>query len=118
AQALAERTRGAWRSPKPKVAPRWSIAVLHDPNESLPPSSVETLRYWARVAEKQGVEVEPIQRRDLGRLAEYDALFIRETTSIRNHTWRFAQRARAEGMPVIDDPVSMIRCTNKVYQWE
>ena len=24
----------------------------------------------------------------------------------------------AEGMPVIDDPISMIRCTNKVYLWE
>ena len=23
-----------------------------------------------------------------------------------------------EGMPVIDDPISMIRCTNKVYLWE
>ncbi|MCP5266596.1 MAG: RimK family protein [Burkholderiaceae bacterium] len=118
ASALGTHTRGSWRSPRPRVAPRWSIAVLHDPDEALPPSSVKTLRYWARLAEKQGVEVEPIRRRDLARLAEFDALFIRETTSIRNHTYRFAQRARAEGMPVIDDPVSMIRCTNKVYQWE
>jgi glutathione synthase/RimK-type ligase-like ATP-grasp enzyme len=64
------------------------------------------------------VEVEPITRRDLGRLAEFDALFIRETTSIRNHTYYFARRAVMEGMPVIDDPMSMIRCTNKVYLWE
>jgi hypothetical protein len=49
------------------------------------------------------------------RLANFDALFIRETTSISNHTYRFARRAQQEGMPVIDDPVSMIRCTNKVY---
>ncbi|MEZ5728964.1 MAG: RimK-like ATPgrasp N-terminal domain-containing protein [Burkholderiaceae bacterium] len=98
ASALGTHTRGSWRSPRPRVAPRWSIAVLHDPDEALPPSSVKTLRYWARLAEKQGVEVEPIRRRDLARLAEFDALFIRETTSIRNHTYRFAQRARAEGM--------------------
>jgi len=62
-----------------------------------------------------GVEVEPIGKRDLARLANYDALFIRETTAISNHTYRFARRAEQEGMPVIDDSLSMIRCTNKVY---
>jgi glutathione synthase/RimK-type ligase-like ATP-grasp enzyme len=45
-------------------------------------------------------------------------LFIRETTSIDNHTYRFARRAVQEGMPVIDDPISMIRCTNKVFLME
>ena len=62
-----------------------------------------------------GVEIEPITKKDLAKLANYDALFIRETTSISNHTYRFARRAQQEGMPVIDDPLSMIRCTNKVY---
>jgi len=116
--ALAKYVRRSWRAPKLQVPPRYSIAVLHDPREVLPPSSTATLRHWAREAEKLGVEVEPIGRRDLAVLAEFDALFIRETTSIRNHTFRFARRARAEGMPVIDDPTSMVRCTNKVYLWE
>ena len=48
-------------------------------------------------------------------MAEFDALWIRATTSIDNFTYRFARRAQQEGMPVIDDPQSMIRCTNKVY---
>ncbi|MEE4118966.1 MAG: RimK family alpha-L-glutamate ligase, partial [Paracoccaceae bacterium] len=69
----------------------------------------------AREAAKAGVEVEPITRHDLARLAEFDGLFIRETTSIRNHTFRFARRAEAEGMPVIDDPRSIIRCTDKIF---
>src|SRR5436853_5996621 len=69
----------------------------------------------ARSAEKLSIDVEPITRKQLPVLAEYDGLFIRETTSIDNHTYRFARRAAAEGMPVIDDPISMIRCTNKVY---
>ena len=64
------------------------------------------------------MDVEPITRKDLAKVANYDALFIRETTSIANHTYRFARRAQQEGMPVIDDPVSMIRCTNKVYLHE
>src|SRR5690606_33875537 len=83
--------------------------------EELPPSMVGSLKHWSRIAEKMGVEVEPITKKDLPKLANYDALFIRETTSISNHTYRFARRAQQEGMPVIDDPLSMIRCTNKVY---
>ena len=54
----------------------------------------------------------------MAELAEFDGLFIRATTSIDDYTYRFARRALQEGMPVIDDPVSMIRCTNKVYLHE
>lgn len=117
--ALHDHTRREWRSKKAtRPTPRYSLAVLHDPQEAMPPSNLASLRYCARIAEKLGVEVEPITRKDLARLAEFDALFIRETTSIGNHTYRFARRAVQEGMPVIDDPVSMIRCTNKVYLQE
>jgi glutathione synthase/RimK-type ligase-like ATP-grasp enzyme len=118
AEALKAHTGRKWRAPKSRSAPRHSIAVLYDPKEQLPPSNKATLMHWAKLAAPLGVEVEPITRKDLGRLAEYDALFIRETTSIRNHTYRFARRAVQERMPVIDDPISMIRCTNKVYLWE
>ena len=50
----------------------------------------------ARLAEKLSIDVEPITRRQLSELAEYDGLFIRETTSIDNHTYRFARRAWQE----------------------
>jgi glutathione synthase/RimK-type ligase-like ATP-grasp enzyme len=116
--SLTNYTGRVWKNPKARTIAKWSIAVLHDPSEQLAPSNIESLKYWARLAEKDGVEIEPITRRDLDRLAEFDALMIRETTSITNHTYRFARRAWAEGMPVIDDPVSMMRCTNKVYLWE
>lgn len=114
-EAMAHYTRRDWRGPKVKTPPRYTFAVLHDPNEELPPSSKAALKHFARVAEKMDVEVDLITRKDLSRLSEYDALFIRETTTIKNHTYRFAQRAQQEGIPVIDDPVSMIRCTNKLY---
>jgi glutathione synthase/RimK-type ligase-like ATP-grasp enzyme len=107
-----------WRDSKARTPARYTFATLVDPQEELPPSSIASLRHWSRIAEKMGVEVEPIGRRDLPKLANYDALFIRETTSISNHTYRFARRAEQEGMPVIDDPLSMIRCTNKVYLHE
>ena len=116
--SLTTYTGRVWKSPKARTIAKWSIAVLHDPNEQLAPSNIESLKHWARLAEKDGVEIEPITKKDLDRLAEFDALMIRETTSITNHTYRFARRAWAEGMPVIDDPISMMRCTNKVYLWE
>jgi glutathione synthase/RimK-type ligase-like ATP-grasp enzyme len=112
---MDEYTGRSWRESKAKTPARYTFATLYDPDEELPPSSIASLKHWARIAEKMGVEVEPITKRDLAKLANYDALLIRETTSISNHTYRFARRAQQEGMPVIDDPVSMIRCTNKVY---
>jgi glutathione synthase/RimK-type ligase-like ATP-grasp enzyme len=114
-EALASYTMREWRDTKTRTPSRYTFATLIDPKEELPPSMVGSLKYWSKVAEKMGVEVEPITRKDLAKLANYDALFIRETTSISNHTYRFARRAQQEGMPVIDDPLSMIRCTNKVY---
>ena len=118
AAALATYTRRSWRPPKLQRPLRYTIALLQDPREALPPSQTSSLRHWAARAARHDVEVEPITKRDLSSLAEFDALFIRETTSIRNHTFRFARRAEVEGMPVIDDCRSMIRCTNKVYLWE
>ncbi|MBO6719249.1 MAG: RimK family protein [Rhizobiaceae bacterium] len=113
--SMAHYTAREWRDTRTRTPARYTFATLIDPNEELPPSSVGSLKHWSRIAAKMGVEVEPISKRDLARLANYDALFIRETTAISNHTYRFARRAQQEGMPVIDDPLSMIRCTNKVY---
>src|SRR5258708_39171682 len=99
---------------------KYDLAVLYDPNENekTAPCSSDSLKYFARIAEKNSVDVELITKRQLAELAEFDGLFIRETTSIDNHTYRFARRAWQEGMPVIDDPISMIRCTNKVFLME
>src|SRR5690606_11588599 len=83
--------------------------------EALPPSNLRALEKFQRVGETMGLAVELIQKKDFSRLAEYDALFIRETTNIDHHTYRFARKAQEEGMPVIDDPLSILRCTNKVY---
>jgi glutathione synthase/RimK-type ligase-like ATP-grasp enzyme len=91
------------------------LAILVNDDERSPPSNREALKKFERAARTQGVDVEFLSRDDYGRLAEFDALFVRETTSVNHHTYRFASRARAEGMVVIDDPESIIRCGNKVY---
>jgi len=116
--ALHRHTERDWRSPRARAVAKYSLAVLHDPEETLPPSSQESIRYFQKLAERHSVDVQLLTKRQLAELAEFDALFIRATTSIDNYTYRFARRALQEGMPVIDDPVSMIRCTNKVYLHE
>lgn len=94
---------------------RYDLAILQDPNEELPPSDATALKRFVRAARHVGLEPELITRDDYGRLAEFDGLFIRETTAVNHHTYRFAQRAHADGLVVIDDPLSILRCTNKVY---
>ena len=113
--AMQQYTQSRWTAPKTRAPSRWSLAVLIDPEETLPASDEKSLKRLHSVAAKMGVAVEPIYPNDLAKLAQYDALFIRANTSIDNYTYRFARRAEQEGMPVIDDTISMIRCTNKVY---
>jgi glutathione synthase/RimK-type ligase-like ATP-grasp enzyme len=119
-ESLNNHTKREWRDPKARSVAKYDLAVLYDPNENekTAPCSSDSLKYFARIAEKNSVDVELITKRQLAELAEFDGLFIRETTSIDNHTYRFARRAWQEGMPVIDDPISMIRCTNKVFLME
>jgi glutathione synthase/RimK-type ligase-like ATP-grasp enzyme len=104
-----------WRAPRPRSAARWDLAILRNPAEKLPPSNAQALAKFIKVGKKLGVDVELIEKKDYGRLAEYDALFIRETTGIAHHTYRFARKAQSEGLAVIDDPDSILKCTNKVY---
>lgn len=104
-----------WRRPKSRRRYRFDLAILVNPEEQLPPSDKEALNFFEKAGKKLGINVELITKRDYMRLPEYDGLFIRETTAIDHHTYRFARKAEAEGMVVIDDPVSILRCTNKVY---
>src|SRR5690606_31379053 len=73
------------------------------------------LKKFIQAGKKLGVHVELITSDDYMRLPEFDALFIRETTAIDHHTYRFAKKAESEGLVVMDDPTSILRCTNKIY---
>ncbi|MDX1755665.1 MAG: RimK family protein [Marinobacter sp.] len=115
AEALDRYSSIVWRPPRSRKRYRYDLAVLVNPDEALPPSDAMALERFARAGSKLGIHVEQIAKRDYSRLPEYDGLFIRETTAIDHHTYRFARKAQAEGMVVIDDPVSILRCTNKVF---
>ncbi|MDR8391662.1 RimK family protein [Aliifodinibius sp. S!AR15-10] len=94
---------------------RFDLAILANPEEQFPPSDERALQKFTKAAESVGFYVERITWKDYGRLAEFDGLFIRETTNVNHHTYRFSRKAAAEGLVVIDDPESILRCTNKVY---
>lgn len=94
---------------------RFDLAILVNPKDPSPPSNERALQKLVRAAQERGIGADLIGPDDFGRLGEYDALFLRETTRVDHHTYRFARRAAAEGLVVIDDPDSIVRCTNKVY---
>jgi len=93
----------------------FDLAILCDPEEKEPPSNERALQKFEKAAESLGMATERIGKEDSGRLAEFDALFLRETTHVLHHTYRFAHKASAEGIVVVDDPESIIKCTNKVF---
>lgn len=113
--ALHLHTRKRWLTPKVKRLPYYDLAILHNPDDRLGPSDQRVLDKFIRIGKSLGIYVELIHKKDLGRLVEFDALFIRETTGIDHHTFNFAKRADHEGLVVIDDPESIFRCTNKVF---
>jgi glutathione synthase/RimK-type ligase-like ATP-grasp enzyme len=106
---------GHRRVSRPKKRWRYDLAILWDEKDEQPPSGARAIRRFTAAAESLGLATGILGRDDAGRLAEFDALFIRETTGVNHHTYRFARRAAAQGLVVVDDPVSILRCSNKVF---
>jgi glutathione synthase/RimK-type ligase-like ATP-grasp enzyme len=114
-QRLERFTQSVWRNPPSRKQPRWDMAILVDPQEAYPPSDKDAIKRFIKAAQKHGINAEIITARQFDTIAQYDALFIRETTAIDHHTYRMARKAEQEGLVVIDDPTSILRCCNKVF---
>jgi glutathione synthase/RimK-type ligase-like ATP-grasp enzyme len=91
------------------------LAILVDPGEENAPSNKKALDAFVSAGEHLGLNVDFIDKNDSRSIPEYDALFIRATTSVEHYTYRFARRASQENLVVMDDPQSIVKCTNKVY---
>ncbi len=115
AEALDKFSNKVWRKGRARKTARYDLAMLINPEEKLPPSNQGALKKFIKIGRELGIEVELISQQHYARLSEFDGLFIRETTGIDHYTYRFSKKAEAEGLIVIDDPTSMLRCTNKVY---
>lgn len=91
------------------------LAILVDPCELNAPSNKKALDFFVSAGEEMGLNIDFIEKSDNKSIAEYDALFIRATTSVNHYTYRMARRAAQENLVVIDDPQSIVKCSNKVY---
>ncbi len=114
-QAASQYLAGRGPSARPRVVERYDMAILFDPKAKDLTSDQAAIEKFIKAAAGLGIHAEVIDKEDFARVAEFDALFIRETTSVNHHTYRFSRRALAEGLVVVDDPDSILKCSNKVY---
>ena len=87
---------------------RYDLAILVNPEEVDAPSDEKAIKRFLHAAKTVGLDAWVITKEDFGRIAEFDALFVRETTGVNHYTYRFARRAEAEGLVVLDDPESIL----------
>ncbi|NEX64624.1 RimK family protein [Noviherbaspirillum galbum] len=106
----APRRRGA-------EAGRPRLAVLWDPDEVHKPSNEEALQRFLKAAPLVGLDAELIGPDALDRLDEFDALFNRSSPG-EAIIYEFLRKAESLGMPVVDDPESVLKCGNKVFMQE
>ena len=112
-------TQQVWRSRGVTKKHRWDMAILVNSKEETPPSDKKALSLFVKAASKLGIKAELVEYNNAidykSFVARFDALFIRETTSIKSHTYELARAAEKAGIVVIDDPSSILRCCNKVF---
>jgi glutathione synthase/RimK-type ligase-like ATP-grasp enzyme len=91
------------------------IGILHTPDEPFSPSSREALELFAKSAAEYDLDTVLMSKEQISELPSADALFIRDYTTPTNASFCFSARAEGSGMPVIDDPSSILRCANKIF---
>ncbi|MCR4315593.1 MAG: RimK family protein [Planctomycetes bacterium] len=94
---------------------KYDLAILCNRAEEIPPSNEGAIKAFVSAAKELRMSAEIIGPKDIGHLSRFDALFIRETTSVSDHTFVFARKAELDGLVVIDDPLSILRCCNKIF---
>ncbi len=94
---------------------QYDLAILVNPEDKASPSNKRAIVKFRQAAEHLGFAVDIIGPEGIDRIAEYDALFIRENTHVNDHTYRMARKAQSEGLAVMDAPDAILKCNNKVY---
>ncbi|NMR24232.1 RimK family protein [Pseudoalteromonas sp. NEC-BIFX-2020_015] len=112
---LNEFTQTQWRISDTQKRHRWGMAILVDHNEKVPPSDKDAIARFIKAAAKHGIHAQALSFEEIDNIAQFDALFIRQTTAIDHPTYRLASKAQSLGLVVIDDADSILRCCNKVY---
>lgn len=112
---LTEFTQTQWHISSTQKRFRWDMAILVDHNEKVPPSDKDAIARFIKAAGKHGIHAQALSFDEIDNIAQFDALFIRQTTAIDHPTYRLASKAQSLGLVVIDDAESILRCCNKVY---
>lgn len=112
---LQEFTEQTWPNRSNRKPMRWEMAILVNPEEQDPPSDQKALNAFVKAARKMSINATLVTHSSLVDLSHYDALFVRETTAIDHPTYRTVVKAENEGLVVIDDSQSILRCCNKVF---
>jgi glutathione synthase/RimK-type ligase-like ATP-grasp enzyme len=93
------------------------LAILVDPNEGYSaPSNQEALEKFVHAGESLGIHVDFIDKNDIKFIPEYAGLFTRTSPAVNHYTYQFTRYAAQENLAVIDEPQSIVKCRNKVYQ--
>lgn len=112
-------TQQIWRTRLKTKKYRWDMAILVNNQETTPPSDQKALKLFVKAASQLGINAQLVEYDGnidhTAFVARFDALFIRETTAIKSHTYELARAAENAGVVVIDDPSSILRCCNKVF---
>jgi glutathione synthase/RimK-type ligase-like ATP-grasp enzyme len=105
-------------APQRSAKSRPRLAILRDEKEPHKPSNPEALQRLVRAAPLVGLDAELIGPDALERLGDFDALFNRASPEVNGVIYEFVRRAESMGMPVVDDPESILKCLNKAYMYE
>ena len=94
------------------------IAMLYDKTLKLSPSNPEAIKKFKWAAQELGMYLDIISKRDGHKLFDYDALFIRDTTSLKHYTYLMSKMAQDLDIFVLDNPRSIRICSDKVEQYK
>jgi glutathione synthase/RimK-type ligase-like ATP-grasp enzyme len=77
----------------------------------------KALHNFRRTAENYGHEFHFMFRENISQIREHDAMFIRATTDPLFTSYVVAKTADELGLTVVDDPISIQICGNKIHQY-
>jgi glutathione synthase/RimK-type ligase-like ATP-grasp enzyme len=102
-------------NPTHKKPPAYHLALLVEPREKTPPSNQKAIEQFLASGKACGLHVDLVTKKDIKNINQYDGLLIRATTSVNHYTYQLSRCAERNHLIVIDDPQSIVRCTNKIF---
>lgn len=92
------------------------IAILYDQDAKYSPSNFKAIEKFIRHARIKKILASIIGESDIANLRDYDGLFIRDTTSPDNYTYRFSKLAEELFIPVLDSTRGILIGCDKIWQ--